>query len=320
VIQNNLPAIKGKYFVPSIKKRVMNILRLTLITLVVLCSQTFIHAQDYETNTYFENDSLTLKMDLFLPEEPSSSEVPLVIYVHGGGFSSGDRTAGHNLGRKLIKNDIACASITYTLYMKDKSFSCNGILSEKIKAIQIAASQLWHATDYLIKNSEQFQIDTSEIFIAGSSAGAETVLHAAYWNRSEMQLYSQALNPEFQYAGVIAGAGAIMDLNLITKENNIPMMFFHGDEDPLVPYATASHHYCPPNSSGWLMFFGSYSIAQHLDKLDGIYQLTTFKGGDHSFAGAYFYQNQQPVVDFINRILDGEQFMEHRLLDVKDAK
>jgi dienelactone hydrolase len=293
----------------------MNKLLLTAILLFCLFPVTLVNAQDYETYTYFQNDSLSLDLDLFLPDNPSQGDVPLVIYVHGGGFSTGERSSGHNLAKHLVKNNIACASITYTLYMKDKSFGCDGILSEKIKAIRIAASQLWQATDYLIQKREQYYLDTSRIFIAGTSAGAEAVLHAACWDRSSMQLYRQALPGEFEYAGVISGAGAIMDLNLITAENKLPMMFFHGDEDPLVPYATASHHYCPPHSSGWLMLFGSYSIAEHLRSLNGTYSLTTFRDGGHSYAGAFIHQNQQPVVEFINRVLSGEQFREHHLIE-----
>jgi dienelactone hydrolase len=291
--------------------------QLTVPLLFFFLSLSLVHSQNYETYTYLENDSLTLELDLFLPGNPSQEDVPLVIYVHGGGFSTGERSSGHSLAKHLVDNNIACASITYTLYMKDKSFGCDGILPEKVKAIRIAASQLWHATDYMIQKSEQHHLDTSRIFIAGSSAGAETVLHAAYWDRSSMQLYGRGLPNEFEYSGVIAGAGAIMDLNLITKKNKIPMMFFHGDEDPLVPYATASHHYCPPQSSGWLMLFGSHSIAEHMKQLNGSYSLITFRGGDHSYAGAFIHQNQQPVVDFITRVLAGEKFREHRLIDVK---
>ena len=302
------------------QKYIMTKYRLTALLIFCFLSLSMIHAQNYETYTYLENDSLTLELDLFLPENLSQDGVPLVIYVHGGGFSTGNRTSGHNLAKHLVENNIACASITYTLYMKDKSFGCDGILSEKVKAIRIAASQLWHATDFLIKKSQQHHLDTSRIFIAGSSAGAETVLHAAYWDRSSMQLYGRVLPKEFEYSGVIAGAGAIMDLNLITKENKLPMMFFHGNEDPLVPYATASHHYCPPHSSGWLMLFGSYSIAEHLREINGTYSLTTFQGGNHSYAGAFIYQNQQPVVDFITRVLAGEKFREHRLIDVKRSR
>lgn len=280
-----------------------------ILCIVFVFLASIVNAQDFQTHNYFVNDSISLDLDLFLPVQNSSKKTPLVIFVHGGGFKNGNRKGGHNLAKYLITQNIACASITYTLYMKDKSFSCDGILSEKIKAIQIAVSQLWNATAFLIGQSDHINIDTTQIFIAGSSAGAEAVLHAGYWDRNQMQQFDRKLSGAFKYAGIISGAGAIMDLNLITKENAIPTMLFHGDADPLVPYGTAAHHFCPPNSSGWLMLFGSHSIATHLQKLNGTCQLTTFEGGKHSFAGAYFYQNQQHVSDFISNVLSGEKFV-----------
>lgn len=283
-------------------------MKTTILLLAVVWLTSVMQAQDPFAFTYFSNDTISLELDLFVPENKTDELTPLVIYVHGGGFSQGDRYAGYELARYLNSRNIACATISYTLYMKDKSFGCDGILSEKIKAIQIAASQLWHATDFVIEHQGHFQIDTSQIFISGSSAGAETVLHAAYWDRLQMQYFDPVLFPSFKYAGVIAGAGAIMDLNLITSESKIPTMLFHGDADPLVPYGVASHHYCPPDASGWLMLFGSHAIANHLMDLGGCCQLTTFLEGDHSYAGAYFYQDQKPVADFINRILAGETF------------
>jgi len=279
-----------------------------LLSLVVLLLFITANAQDYKTYTYFKNDTLSLDLDLFLPDGNGSQKTPLVIFVHGGGFSAGDRVSGHSLARYLAKNNIACATISYTLYMKGKNFSCNGLLHEKIKAIQIAASQLWCATDYLLQQSSTIHIDTSLVFLAGSSAGAETVLHAAYWNRKQMHLFDNNLPEGFRYAAIISGAGAIMDLNLITPENIIPLMAFHGDADKLVPYATAAHHYCPPDSPGWLMLFGSYSIAKHLEKIDGVCMLITSRGGGHAFCGEYFNGNHQPIVDFILRIIESEKF------------
>ncbi len=276
--------------------------------------------QDFHNYTYFNNDSITVDLDIRLPEVPPEGGSPLVIYVHGGGFSNGDRDGGHKLAQYLAGHGIACASITYTLYMEGKSFGCDGVLSEKVRAIQIAASQLWLATAYLNKYSDQFNIDTARVFIAGSSAGAETVLHAAHWDREMMQIFEHNLSPTFRYAGVISGAGAIMDLNLISTENMIPTMLFHGDADQLVPYGVAAHHYCPPDSPGWLMLFGSQAIAQHLQELEGTCQLTSFVGGDHSFAGAYFYQEQQPVVDFINKVLSGESFNLYQSIEAENEK
>jgi acetyl esterase/lipase len=269
-------------------------------------------AADPLTLTYFSNDSISLDLDLFLPEQDAGKYFPLVIFVHGGGFSGGKREEGHDLGAFLSGRGIACATISYTLYMKDRSFGCDGILSEKIRAIRIAASELWEATGFLMEHAGMYRIDTTRIFIAGSSAGAETVLHAAYWDRERMQLFEPVLSPSFRYAGIVAGAGAIMDLNLITPANMIPTMMFHGDADSLVPYGVAAHHFCPPDSPGWLMLFGSHAIAEHLEELGGTCRLTTFSGGSHSFAGAYFSQDQEQVATFIHRVLSGKPFIDYQ--------
>ncbi len=279
----------------------------------LLASVAFAQQKDFQTLTYFQNDSLKLDLDLFLPDGYDDAEaLPIVIYVYGGGFSSGQRQNGHSLARHLVKNDIACVSITYTRYMKGKKrgFGCNGITSEKMKAIQIAVSQLWHATAFVVNNSQKFNIDTSKVFIAGSSAGAETCLHAPYWDREQIQLFGSAeLSSSFRYAGVIGGAGAITDINLITPDNMVPMMFFHGDKDNLVPYGTAAHHFCDPTATGWLMMFGSHTIAERLREFGGICEMITVRGGGHECAGRYIHQNQQVVVDYINRVLSGEHFI-----------
>lgn len=284
---------------------------------LMLSTSLFLSAQEYKTLTYFENDSLKLELDLFLPDSMPNGKIPLVIYVHGGGFSNGNRGGGHNMAKFLLTKGIATASITYTLYMKERSFGCDGILSEKIKAIQIAANQLWLSTEFFIENQEKFNIDTSKIFIAGSSAGAETVLHAAFWNRELMNIYGMKLPGNFKYTGVISGSGAIMDLNLITRETLVPVMMFHGDKDPVVPFATASHHFCPTNSSGWLMLFGSQSIYNHILNLGGTVSLITYINGNHSIAGAHFYQNQQPVYDFIRQVILGENFQNQKFISAQ---
>lgn len=271
-----------------------------------------LNAQDFQTITYYSGDSVQLALDLFTPDSPSGETgKPLVIFVHGGGFSGGNRTAGHSLCRYLAGKGMVAASVSYTLYMRDKNFSCAGILSEKVKAIQIAVNQLWLATGYFLGQKDTYGIDTSRIFIAGSSAGAETVLHAAFWDREVMNLYEQALPESFRYAGLISGAGAIMDLNLIDKESLIPVMLFHGDADPVVPYATAAHHYCPPNSSGWLMLFGSKSIYEHILPLDGTVCLITHSGGKHEIAGAHFFGDHQPVGAFVEQVISGDTFQMH---------
>jgi poly(3-hydroxybutyrate) depolymerase len=285
-----------------------------ILTFVIFGFSFSINAQEFQTLNYLKNDSTSLCLDLFLPKVNIVKKVPLIIFVHGGGFSGGDRTAGHIFGKFLASKGYACASISYTLYMKNKDFGCNGVLAEKVKAIRIAASDLWAATTYLNSNAKKLNIDTAKIFIAGSSAGAETVLHAAYWDYKKMNLFKNSLSPTFKYAGVIAGAGAIMDLNLITPKNLLPTMLYHGDADPTVPYKTAAHHYCTCDKPGWLMLFGSYSIYNHTVGLNGNVKLTTFCGGDHRYNNYYMTVDIQTVVDFVENVIEGTKFQSHILI------
>lgn len=275
---------------------------------------TLCMAQDYKTVTYFVNDTLKLELDLFLPKAKSKEKLPLLIHLHGGGFGGGKSADGHHIASYAAQHGYAGASINYSLYMKDKNFSCGGILTEKVKAIQIAANQLQQAVVYFINNQSDYNIDTSKIFISGSSAGAETVLHAAYWKPEMMSLYSGKLPAEFKYAGIIEGSGAIMDLNLITESNKLPFLGFHGSCDGTVPYGTAAHHYCPAGSSGWLMLFGSYSLYNHILELDGNAKLVTYCGGGHEYSDELFAKGQQVIVDFMNGVLKGEKQQSHSIV------
>ena len=140
--------------------------------------------------------------------------------------------------------------MSYTLSMTGKSFSCDGIQAEKIRTIQLAAYQARLATSWIIERADSMGIDTSNFFIAGSSAGAETALQAAFWDTTSVNYFPDTLQNGFRYAGVISGAGALLDLRMINARTKIPVLCYHGTCDPLVPYHIAPHHYCPQIAPG----------------------------------------------------------------------
>jgi|SRR6218665_552743 len=282
-----------------------------LICLIVF---QFATAQKKMTLTYFQNDTLRLDLDLFVPDKKWETKLPLVIYVHGGGFSGGDRSAGETFCKYLANNGYAAATISYTLYMKGKNFGCDGALPEKIKAFQLGANDLWLATSFFIGNSHKYNIDDTKIFISGSSAGAETALHAAFWDVKTMAIYPNVLPENFKYAGLISGAGAIMDLNLITAKNSIPVFLFHGSGDTVVPYGTSAHHFCKPTASNWLMLFGSHSIYDHLLSLDQSAALYTFCGGGHEYSNNLFVKDSQYLLSFLNETLTGKKNQNHTMV------
>ena len=269
----------------------------------------------FKTLTYFQNDSTKLDLDLFLPNAETES-TPLVIFVHGGGFKTGRREDGRGLCRFLSENGIAAATITYTLYMKetDQSFSCDGILTEKVKAIQLAANQFWQATQFFIEHQKEYHINTDQIFMAGSSAGAETIYGAAYWDPKLMGMYSLDLPDGFKYAGFISGAGAMVDINLVTKETMLPSLLFHGTCDNIVPYYIAPHHYCRGNVPGWLMLFGDYAVHEKICSLNGDSFMISYCGGAHEYSWKPFNEERENILWFIGHTLKGEKFQIHAVV------
>lgn len=289
-----------------ISKSLISLKTFLFLSLFVVASSA--KSQEFKTLTYLKGDTASLELDLFLPQDKSIKDVPLMIFVHGGGFSGGNRTAGHSFGKYLSKNNVAYATISYTLSRKGKGFGCDTPQEDKIMAMRLAASELWEATAFLLEKADEIGFDENKVFISGSSAGGEAVLHAAYLNREKMSLHGNSLPKDFKYKGMVSGAGAIIDLNIITKETAMPTLFFHGNEDNVVPFVTASHHYCGPETVGWMMLFGSQPIYQHMKSLDVSAQLQAFVGGKHEFSGWYFYRKQDVLLNFMNKVLAGEQF------------
>lgn len=265
-----------------------------LVALLVLVLHSAIAQERYlesitdevitETHTYAFKEGASLDLDMYLPAYDPETERPLIIYVHGGGFQSGSRDTE---GIKTFCTDLAScgyvvSSIAYRLTRKgtNEGFGCDCPADEKLNTFQAAVEDLQDAVFYLIENREQFAIDPQKIILSGSSAGAETVLIAAYEPPYCFGLESGPVS----FAGVIGMAGAVPDTNRIYKESAIPSLLFHGTDDKLVPYASDAHHFCKSSSPGYLILHGSYTIAQKLKNLDVPCWLHTTCGGEHELS------------------------------------
>lgn len=257
---------------------------------------------DIERQTFVYED--TLALDIFYPKQKSDELRPLLIYVHGGGFSGGNRGGGIGYCDYFAKKGWVTATISYHLTMKGQSFSCGQAVENKINTLLTAAQNVNQATAFLLEKSKQFNIDPSKVVIAGSSAGAEAVLQAAYWKKSQKDI----LSDEFKYAGVVSMAGAVLDQNWITADTAIPTALFHGTCDPLVPFATAAHHYCSPVDPGFMMLFGSHTIADKLRSVNRGFYFVSSCGGGHEWAG-------RPMTDEYRYMT--EDFLENDVLQKK---
>ena len=102
----------------------------------------------------------SLKLDLYLPE--GQGPFPLIIWVHGGGWTSGDKSLSANSSQiRQTTRGYAVASVNYRLSQEAK-FPAQ---IEDCKA----------AVRWLRANATQYNVDPSRVAAWGSSAGGHLV-------------------------------------------------------------------------------------------------------------------------------------------------
>jgi pimeloyl-ACP methyl ester carboxylesterase len=120
------------------------------------------------------------KLDVFLPKAQfdNGTAVPLVIYIHGGGFTSGSKESiygtdnspgGRVTINALLANQIAFISINYPLLVANDTEGVKKSLNGSKRALQ-----------YIRRYANSLKIIPNKIIVMGSSAGASTALWLAF--------------------------------------------------------------------------------------------------------------------------------------------
>ena len=111
------------------------------------------------------------KFDIFLP--PSITKTGLVIFIHGGGFTGGDKGFVYNTNfeseiNELLNNGIAVATINYRLIQSGDAEGVLKSLNDSRRALQ-----------FIRYIHNELNIDKDKIVMFGSSAGASTAIWLA---------------------------------------------------------------------------------------------------------------------------------------------
>lgn len=157
-----------------------------------------------------------LALDLYMPKNASVEEIPVLIYVHGGGWIEGDKEIHaddyvENTIRKLTARQYAVISINYTLVSENVHFP-------------LPLEDTKDAVRWVRKNADKYHFDTNNIGLFGASAGAHLSLLAAYTpdntfiGSQELSSYSAKVNYVIDHYGPA-------DLNKLfhTKLGTIPV-------------------------------------------------------------------------------------------------
>ncbi|MBO4924196.1 MAG: alpha/beta hydrolase fold domain-containing protein [Bacteroidales bacterium] len=225
----------------------------------------------------------TLRIDFFEDRSKVAhkGETPVLLYIHGGGFTAGDRVnaAQEIFCRYFAERGWIAASIDYRLagitYGEDgqvvNPYGVDGTLS----AIRYATADAIDATNHILKTRAD-EINPTKVCLAGGSAGAIAALQLVY-DTCNGEDYTLGLPEGFEYAGLISQAGCIatMEDALIWKKSPCPMMLFHGDIDGVVPLSEGKID---------CNLFGTLYIEEHLKEMEVPYWKWIEKGADHVMA------------------------------------
>ncbi len=177
-----------------------------------------------------------LKLDLYQPAGDGAATRPALVWVHGGGFTQGDKSSGRARATFFARLGYVAVSINYRLLSPD---GCGGN-PDPSPVCENAALEAQHdaqaAVRWLRSNAATYRIDTDRIAMGGASAGAVTSVLAAT-HSEDPGTSGNPGQPSSIRAAVSVSGGT--PTNELIDAGDSPTLFIHGTEDPVVPYQWA---------------------------------------------------------------------------------
>jgi len=216
--------------------------------LIVIVFASYLNAQDYVDTTFtittetdviygsaenFAGVQKTLEMDISYPTNDVVPDCgrPLALIVHGGAWAVGSKEDATiiRMREDFAKRGYVTAAINYRLgyFYTDLDKNCNiagwnclnlSDSSEWIRAWYRGVQDAKGALRYLIENQSTYEIDPSNVFVFGESAGAYISIGVAYLDveseKPESCFELNSVNPPHQnlYSDCIQGSSFDMPI------------------------------------------------------------------------------------------------------------
>lgn len=242
---------------------------------------------NYGENTRYNGTLQSLKLDLYTPKLDSFKKRPCVVLCFGGAFVQGDRTSFEltYFANYLAQRGYVCASIDYRLD-DTANFRKNGESGAAVRAVQDAKA----AIRFLKSKYSEFGIDTTLVFIGGTSAGGITALTLGYSQYTEFgadvrlkidslggwEGTSNALRNTSTVKGLFNFSGAVFDTAHISN-SDLPVYLSHATQDMTVPFYSGY----PLSGQSSTLVHGSGNIARRMKSTGNYYIMDSFISSNH---------------------------------------
>ena len=237
---------------------------------------------------------MDLHFDVFRPKDDTLQKRPMIMFIQGGAFYFGskDDKAPSRWCQHFASQGYVTVSIDYRIGFIPTRAS---IGRAAYRAVQDAHA----AMRFLVAHQEEYGIDTSMMFVGGSSSGAITALNLAFMTNEMRPEYTRkgflrselgdidtcgnAIKTHFRIRGIVDMWGALADTAMM-RGRNTSILAFHGDADNVMPYdygypfAVAT----PLNTLIVDKMYGASCIVDRAIKLGYQARLVTFSGLKHA--------------------------------------
>ena len=176
------------------------IVSLSLILSTTVVSQTnpvidiFPKGTTLHGNIAYNNDTLNKHLlDIYLPPK-AKDKVPLVIFVHGGGWLGNDKYADIGYMKKTVAEIVSSG---FALVSIDYRFATQAVFPAQIQDCNRAIS-------FLVDNADKYGLDKKRIAIIGFSAGGHLAsLMGLSKNNNVENFFMPVTNSSFSIKAVI---------------------------------------------------------------------------------------------------------------------
>ena len=246
-------------------------------------------------NVAYGSDSAQ-NMDIYLPARRDTSNTKIILFIHGGSWSGGDKNEFND----------AIAAIR-TRLPQFAIFNMNYRLSYKgLNRFPIQIEDLQSAINFITNRANEYNVNANKFCLVGASAGAHLALLEAYKNNIDGRikavvdmfgpvdltaLYNDHPIPEQARPVLVNFLGATPSTNPdlyvqaspvnFVSTQTVPTKIFHGSDDIVVPLAQSDAL--------------KAKLQQNKVKVD----LTVYSAEGHGWYGNNLLDTYQKTVEFI---------------------
>lgn len=209
----------------------------TVLRLDIVVAQETVTVESnlvYGAAVDYTGSNVSLTLDAYYVSGPSTNR-PVVILTHGGGFGAGDKgytpAQGNfypDMATAFATNGFAAFSINYRLWP--------GCSDGCTPEIDMAMADVLTALSWIQVHRADYGVDMTKVVIAGDSAGGGLAINAAYQSTNN----NPFLGCIALWGGLPPYGSGVNPVNLypVTAQTP-PTCLIHGTADTVVPYATS---------------------------------------------------------------------------------